>query len=191
MKILKTLTAMALSLTVISTQAQNEISQGFTKGSIVLADGSSLSGYLKDNIRKDASVTFFTGTEKTKKDYDGSNLNSVQFDNNTFTCIRGDFFKVVSQGELSFLQKASDASGKTSYNGLENAFINGTEGKPGDYFIYNNNNKELKKVSKKNVDAVAASLFAGCTAAIEKAKTVNGDIAKVKDAVELYNNRTK
>ena len=61
----------------------------------------------------------------------------------------------------------------------------------GDYFIYNNNNKELKKVSKKNVDAVAASLFAGCTAAIEKAKTVNGDIAKVKDAVELYNNRTK
>ena len=182
---------MALSLTVISTQAQTEIPQGFTKGSIVLADGSTLMGYLKDNILKDASVTLFTEATKAKKDYDGSNINGVQLDNTTYTCIRGDFFKVVSQGELSFLQKASDASGKTSYNGLENAFINGTEGKPGDYFIFNNSTRELKKVSKKNVDAVAASFFAGCTVAIEKAKTVNGDIAKVKDAVELYNNRTK
>ena len=189
MKILKAITAMVFSLAFLSTQAQNEIQQGFTKGSLVLADGSTLSGYLKDNIRKDASVTFYNEANKTKKDYEGSNITSVQLDNTKFICIGGDFFKVVSEGELSFLQKSSNASGKVFYNGLENAVIGGTDGKIGDYFICVSSTKELKKVSKKNVDEVAASIFSGCTAAIEKAKATNGDIAKVKDAVDIFNSR--
>ena len=182
---------MVLSLSFLVTQAQNEIPQGYTKGSLVLANGSTLSGYLKDNIRKDATVTFYNESDKKKKDYDGTDLNSVQIENVKFICIKGDFFKVVSEGELSFLQKSSDASGKTSYNGLENTLTNGTEGKPGDYFIYNGGNSQLKKISKKNVNEVAANLFAGCTTAIDKAKSANGDMAIVKDAVEIYNSRTK
>ena len=191
MKLLKTITAIALSLTILNIQAQNNIPQGFSKGNIVLADGSVLPGYLKENMRRDASVTFLNETDKKQKDYDGSDLLSVQMDNIKFICIRGDFFKVVSDGELSFLQKSSDVSNKAVYNGVETVFTNGTEGKPGDYFIYNSSNKLLKKVSKKNVEVVAADIFAGCLAAIEKAKTVNGDIAKVKDAVEIYNSRNK
>ena len=189
MKLLKTITAILLSLAFFNSQAQNNIPQGFSKGNIVLADGSVLSGYLKDNIRRDAAVIFLNEANKKQKDYDGSDLLSAQIDNTKFICIRGDFFKVVSEGELSFLQKSSDASNKAVYNGAETAFTNGTDGKPGDYFIYNNSNKELKKVSKRNVDLVAVSIFAGCTAAIDKAKSVNGDMAKVKDAVDIYNSR--
>lgn len=189
MKILKTFTAILLTFTLMSTQAQTGIPEGFNKGTIVMADGSSLTGYLKDNIHRDASVTFINETDKKKKEYDGISLTSVQFNNTKFVCIGGDFFKVISEGELFFLQKASNAEGKVFYNGLENVVSNGTEGKSGDYFICNNSNKALQKISKKNVEEVAANSFAGCIAAIEKAKAVNGDIAKVKDAVDIFNSR--
>ena len=189
MKILNTITAIALSLTAVSAQAQTGIPQEYTKGTIVLADGSSIAGYLKDNMRKDATVSFYNESDKKKKDYDGSDITSLQLDNSKFICIGGDFFKVVSEGELCFLQKASNASGKVVYNGLENVITSGTEGKPGDYFICNSSTKELKKVSKKNVDEVAANSFAGCVAAIEKAKASNGDMTRVKDAVDIFNSR--
>ena len=180
---------MLLSLTAVSTKAQTEIPQGFIKGSMVLADGSSLTGYLKDNMRKEATVSFFSEADRKKKDYDGTALTSVEIDNVKFVCIGGDFFKVVSEGELYFLQKSSNASGKVVYNGLENMLTGGTEGKPGDYFICNNSTKELRKISKKNIDEIAVNSFAGCAAAIDKAKTINGDIAKVKDAVDIFNSR--
>ena len=191
MKIVKTITAMVLSFTILSTQAQTPAPQGFTKGSLVLADGSTLTGYVKENIRRDASVTFMNETDKKKKDFDGNNLLSVEVDNVKYICIMGDFFKVVSEGGLSFLQKSSDASGKLVFNGLENTVSSGTEGRPGDYFIYNSSSRQLQQLSKKNVNAVASSLFAGCNAAIEKARSANGEIAMVKDAVEIFNNRNK
>ena len=42
----------------------------------------------------------------------------------------------------------------------------------------------MKLISKKNLDEVMAASFAGNTAAIDKAKTVNGDIAQLKEAVD-------
>jgi hypothetical protein len=189
MKILKFFPVLLLSSIFLQANAQTEIPKGFKKGTIVLADNSSLSGYIKDNIRSNASVTLVNETGGNKKSYNGSDLNSAEIEGVKFLCISGDFFKVISQGELCFLQKASDASGKVSYNGNEAIFSNGTEGKPNDYFIYNGKNKELKLVSKKNFDEVVAKTFAGNTAATDKAKTANGDVAQLKDAVDLYNSR--
>ena len=189
MKILKAVTALVLTLVFTAGYAQNEIPQGYTKASIVLANGTILSGHLKENIRRDAAISFIDEANSKKKEYDGSDLVSVQFNEGKYLCIKGDFFKVVTEGELSFLQKSSDASGKSVYNGQEAVFINGTEGKPGDYFIYGAEKNELKKISKKNITELTAGLFSGCAAAIEKASTVNGDIALVKDAVEIFNNR--
>lgn len=187
MKFLNTFAATVLSLVMLQANAQNEISS-LKKGTIVLADGSSLSGTIKDNIRKSASVVFTQDGGK-KRTYDGSELSSAEIEGTKFICIKGDFFKVLCQGELSFLQKASDASGKPSYNGNEAVFSNGTEGKPNDYFIYNSASKQLQLVSKKNVEEVAATCFAGNTAAIDKAKAINGDIALLKDAVEIFNQK--
>ena len=130
------------------------------------------------------------GADQKKKNYAGTDLKSLEIDGAKYICIKGDFFKVLCEGELNFLQKCSDASQKPSYNGTEVIFTNGTEGKPNDYFIYSITNKQLKLVSRKNVDEVIASSFAGCREAIDKAKNANRDIYQLKDAVTVYNNRS-
>jgi len=191
MKILHSLAVSMLSLVMLQANAQTEISKDLKKGTIVFADGSSAPGFIKDNIRKDASVTFTPETGEKKKKYDGSELTSVTIGGTKYICIKGDFFKILSEGELSFLQKSSDASGKPSYNGNEAIFSSGTEGNPNDYFIYNNKDKQLKLVSKKNLDEVIKATFSGSTAATDKAKTVQGDLSQLKEAVDLYNNRNR
>jgi hypothetical protein len=187
MNFLNTLAAAALSLVLLQANAQTEAPKGFQKGTITLADNSSLSGFVKDNIRKDASVSFVQQAGDKKKNYSGSELAAAEIEGTKFICINGDFFKVLCQGELCFLQKSSDASAKPSYNGNEAIFSSGTEGKINDYFIYNGKDKQLKLVSKKNVEEIAAASFAGNTAAIDKAKAVNGDLSQLKEAVEVYN----
>jgi hypothetical protein len=191
MKIVRTLATSALSLLLLQANAQNENSSTLKKATIVLADGSSITGLVKDNIRKNASVAFATDAGEKKKNYHGSDLNAAEIDGSKFICISGDFFKVLCEGDLSFLQKSSDASGKVTYNGNQAVISNGTDGKLNDYFIYNNKGKQLTLVSKKNVDEVVASSFTDCKAAIDKAKTINGDLSQLKAAVEVYNNRAK
>ena len=191
MKIITALVISIVSLVLSQANAQTEVPKGFKKGTIVLADGSSLPGFIKDNIRNNASVLFISEAGGKKKNYDGSDLNTAEIEGTKFFCIKGDFFKVLSEGELNFLQKSSDASDKPTYNGNEATFSSGTEGKPNDYFIYNTKDKQLKLVSRKNVDEVIAASFAGNTAAIDKAKTASGDLSQLKVAVEIYNNRNR
>lgn len=191
MKLLNILAATVLSLVLTEANAQAETPKGFSNGTIILADGNSQAGFVKDNIRKSASVVFMSDAGSKKRNYDGSVLNAVEIGETKFICIKGDFFKVICEGELSFLQKASDASGKPTYNGNEAVFASGTEGKPDDYFIYNNKDRQLKLLSKKNYDDVVATSFADCTAAIDKAKTIKGDLSQLKVAVETFNNRNK
>ncbi|HEX7847621.1 MAG TPA: hypothetical protein VF476_17595, partial [Chitinophagaceae bacterium] len=190
MKIVHILTAVLLSASVFQLNAQTEAS-GVKKATIVLADGSSLTGLAKDNIRKNASVVFAANEGDKKKTYHGSELNGAEIEGVKFICIKGDFFKVHCEGDLSFLQKASDASGKVVYNGNEAVVSSGTDGKLNDYFIYNSKDKQLTLVSKKNVDEVVSTNFAGCAVAINKAKEINGDLSQLRSAVELYNNRNK
>ncbi len=190
MKISMTLAVTVLSLFVLQAHGQTEPPKGYEKGSVLLADGSAINGYIKDNISKNASVSFIAADEK-KKNYDGAALKGVEISGTKYVCINNDFFKLLCDGELQFLQKSSDASGKLVYNGSEGSFSSGTEGKPGDYFIYNNKAGELKWVSKKNIKEVAESSFAGYTAAIDKAKAVTGDLAQLKEAVEIFNSRNK
>lgn len=191
MKIINALVISIVSLVLSQANAQTEVPKGFKKGTIVLADGSSLPGFIKDNIRNNASVMFISEAGGKKKNYDGSGLISAEIEGTKFFCIKGDFFKVLSEGELNFLQKSSDASDKPTYNGNEATFSSGTEGKPNDYFIYNTKDKQLKLVSRKNVDEVIAASFAGNIAAIDKAKTAGGDLSQLKVAVEIYNNRNR
>ena len=186
MKILKLLSAVTLSLLFLQTNAQ-EAPKGFGKGKVTLADNTIISGFIKDNIRKDASVVVLVNGKEKK--YNGSDIASAEIDAATYNCIKGDFFKVISHGELTFLQKSSNASSKPTYIGNEIFFVSGTEGKPGDYFIYENKSQQLKLVSKKNLNEVIAGSFGGYTPALDKAKAAIGDIVLLKDAVETYNNR--
>jgi hypothetical protein len=189
MKILRTISIIAISMASVQVHAQSEVPKGYKKGTILLADSTPVAGYIKENIKSGASVLFLAEPGGKKRNYTGGDLISTEIDGTTFLCIKGDFFKVICNGDLSFLQKSSDASGKPSYNGTEVVFSNGTEGSPNDYFIYDNRSKQLQLVSRKNFSEVIAATFADYTAAIDKAKTTSGDIAQLKDAVEFYNRR--
>ena len=191
MKIINAVAVLFFSVILLKANAQSDIPNGFRKGTIVTADGNLQAGFVKDNMRNSASIAFIPSPDQKKKNYSGADLKSLEIDGSKYICIKGDFFKVLCEGELNFLQKCSDASQKPSYNGTEVIFTNGTEGKLNDYFIYNAADKQLKLISKKNVDEVIASSFAGCSEAIDKARNANGDIYQLKDAVIVYNNRNK
>ena len=165
--------------------------KGFVKGSILLADNSEVTGFIKDDIRSKAAVILLPVNGGKKTTYDGDKLNSAIVNETKYLCMRGDFFKVVCDGELSFLQKSSDASSKLVYVGTEAMLINGTEGKPGDYFVFNKSLNQLKLVNKKNLAAVTAETFINCEAAVNKAKETGSDIALLKDAVDIYNKRNE
>jgi hypothetical protein len=190
MKILKAVSVALFSIFFINANAQTGIPKGYSKATIVLQDNSSLTGYIKDNMKKDATISFVNEKGDKKNKYNGNDIASVEIDASKFTCIKGDFFKVISNGELSFLQKSSDASGNVTYNGSEAIYASGTPGKIGDYFFYDNKSKELKLVSNKTFETVTASAFAGYAPAIEKAKSAQGNIAQLGEAVSLFNNRS-
>jgi len=191
MKILKMLSSAAFIIAALNAGAQTEVPKGSSKGSIMLSDSSIVSGYFKDKIKSNASVTLLADDNKKKKNYDGSDLLAAEIGDEKFICIKGDFFKVINDGKLKFLQKESDASAKPIYNGNQAIFANGTPGAPGDYFIYDHTAKQLKLVNRKSVSAVTAESFAGCEEAITKAKSLNGDVARLNEAVEIYNSRNK
>ena len=188
MKILKTLSVILLSITIMQVNAQTGIPKGYAKGTIVLQDNSIVTGYIKDNLKKDASVSFINENNKKIK-YSGNDISSVEIDGIKYAAIKGDFFKVICNGDLLFLQKASDASGTMTYNGTEAIYASGTPGKPGDYFIYTNKDQQLQLLSSKTIEAVTGSVFADYKPAIEKAKEVKGDIAQLSQAVLIYNKR--
>ena len=178
-----------LTLVSLQLKSQDTVPNGFTKGSVTLADNTEITGFVKDDIRSKAAVVLIPATGEKKITYDGDKLNGAMIEGTKYICIKGDFFKVVCEGELSFIQKASDASSKPVYVGTEAMFINGTEGRKGDYFILNKSLQQLKLVNNKNVTAVTAQSFINCEAAINKAKQTGNDIALLKDAVVIYNNR--
>jgi len=185
MKTKNTIAVLALSILTLVANAQ-EAPKGFIKGNIVLIDGSTASGYIKEKIRSNASLTLLDGENK-KKNYDGSALQSANIGDEKFLCIKGDFFKVIEDGSIKFLQKSSDASSKPVYNGNQAEFINGTEGNPGDYFLYISSNRALKHLNRKTVAIVVAESFGNCEQALAKAKAINDDISKLNEAVQEFN----
>ena len=185
MKIKQLFYAAVLAISFTSVKAQTEVPAGFTKGIITLADGSVVPGFVKDNIKKSASVVYVDNNGANKKNYSGSQINGVTIDAATYICISGDFFKTLSVGKMNFLQKASNSSGSVSYNGTEPVFNNGTEGKIGDYFAYADN--KLKLLNKKSLESFINTDLAICAPAVAKAKAINGDIAKLQEAVDIFN----
>ncbi|MEO5945046.1 MAG: hypothetical protein ABIP30_12890 [Ferruginibacter sp.] len=175
--------AVLFSFTVV--KAQTNVPADFTKGSVTLADGKVVTGFIKDNMKKFASITFLDNEGNNKKNYEGSDINAVSIDNTNYMCLSGDFFKTICIGRINFLQKVSNAAGKSTYNGTEAIFNNGTEGKVNDYFTYSNNS--LKLLNKKTVESFINNDLASNPLAVQNAKANKGDISKLEEAVKIYN----
>jgi hypothetical protein len=177
---------LGIFITFMIANAQIKIPDGYKKTTLQLINGNSLNGFVKENIKKSATVIFIENETAKKVTYDGEQIKTLQIEGTSFICVNGDFFKIITAGKLNFIQKESNAADKVSYNGTEPIFSSGTEGKIGDYFIYANN--KLKLINKKSVAGFIETDLAGNAAAIEKAKAVDGDLYKLKDAITIYNN---
>jgi hypothetical protein len=191
MKILSVFAALLFMFFSLPGSGQEIVPKGFVKGSVTLINHTTVNGFIKDNMRNKAAVVFIAENENKKITYDGDKLIAAAMGEAKYLCIRGDFFLLLCDGELAFLQKLSDASSKPVYAGTEAMFTNGTEGKPGDYYIFNKNQTQLKLVNRKNISEVTATAFTNCEAAIARAKEAGNDIALLKDAVVIFNNRNR
>jgi hypothetical protein len=186
-----------LALTVIlctillQAAAQTEIPKGYQKGSLVLADGSVSTGYVKETIRKKATILFADNSFANKKTYTAGEIVAAEIEGTKYVGLQNDFFKVICEGEISYLQKASDAKGSIIYNGTDPIVVNGTEGKPGDYFLYHSGSRQLTLVTEKNVADVAALFFKGNINATEKSKLAKTDLLQLKEAVIAFNSSPK
>ncbi len=191
MKVIKLTLSLFLGLLLVNATAQTGTPKGYQKGSVTLGDGSIRSGFIKETMRKNASLIYTNEAGANKKTYTASDLVAAEIDGVKYTSISNDFFKVICEGEICYLQKASDASGSIIYNGTDPIVVNGTDGKPGDYFIYHSATKQLIMVSEKNVAVIAATAFKGNDNAMAKAKEVKNDLLQLKEAVIAYNNSIK
>jgi hypothetical protein len=181
-----------LAMVVCFTLLQNGIAQmpnGFTPGTVTLNTGVTVSGHIKESFKKNATIAFLDSTEKNKKTLTGSDINKISIGSINYICYLGDFFKVIVEGEMSFLEKCTDASGKVSYNGSEPILSAGTAGKIGDHFLFEKN--QLTLISKKTMAALVDEKFKTSPDALIKAKMVTNNIIDLADAVSIYNKKNK
>jgi hypothetical protein len=169
--------------------AQGDPPHGFKKGSLQLADSCSLTGFVKEYMTNRASVVFRSDDGSLKKEYGPQDLRAVEIAGTCFLSLHGDFFRIVSEGELELLQKSSDASELPVYNGSEATFVKGAEGSVGDYFVYDKKTTALNLVRKKNLKDLAGAVFNGYTPSIALASSSHAEIPDLKKAIELYNTR--
>jgi hypothetical protein len=186
---LSTMFFTTLCMAALANSAAAQKPEGFANGTVTLSNGSILNGYVKEAIKKNATITFINAAGANKQQYDGSQINGVAVDTINYLCIKGDFFKTICTGKICFLQKASNAANKASYNGGEAVFNSGTEGKIGDYFAYTN--KQLTHLTKKTVSTFITEQLGSNSFAVEKAKAANGDMILLADAITIYNNTVK
>ncbi|MBL7729154.1 MAG: hypothetical protein JNM68_15775 [Dinghuibacter sp.] len=191
MKSVTTLSILFFLTTLFSlpSMGQNTTPEGFTSGSVTLANGTVLNGFVKEQFRKKASICFIPEAGAKKKTYDGWELASAKINTQEYLCVKGDFFTVLASGELYFLQKNSGAPGKITYNGTEPVLMGTTEGKPGDYFIYNSKTLAINLVDKATYETVVNTTMGNYQPAVDKANETREDVARLKSAVELYNQR--
>jgi hypothetical protein len=145
-------------------RVQAQAPEGTVPGSIKTVNGTIQNGYIKENIRKKGNIAFYENAGTKKKVYDATELESCSIDTVQYKCISGDFFRIICTGKMDFLQKASNASGKLSYNGTEPIISSGTPGKAGDYFIYTGQQLvQVDKIFHSGNRKQAAEQLCGCS----------------------------
>ena len=95
MKRITSFAAFFLTLVSLQLKSQDKVPNGFTKGSVTLADNTEITGFVKDDIRSKAAVVLIPATGEKKITYDGDKLNGAMIEGTKYICIKGDFFKVV------------------------------------------------------------------------------------------------
>ena len=163
------------------------VPEGFTAGSVVTTDNASLSGYVKNNLKKNGEIIFISADGKKNK-YNASQLAGLVVDNTNYIVVSNAFYKVVADGsKIKLLRKASTASG-IQYNGSEAIAVSSGEGAYDDYFIQTVATGKMQLVRKKDFVKVFEIICADCSSLTENIKNNKMGFNEIEQAVALYNN---
>jgi hypothetical protein len=180
----KLLSLLSISVLLQSTNltaqpAQEKDAEGYVNGQILLSDNSTVTGTIKDNIRKKGEVTLLRDGKKTK--YKAGEINSLQLGSSNYITNNYTFYEIIWQGKnITLLRKANEPSG-VQYNGVEPVVISGSDGDVDDYFVKKNNESSVQLLSKTNVKEVLGKI---CTACITTIEATTFDITAIKKSIE-------
>lgn len=172
------------------TSVSNPIPEGFTTGTVITPNNSTLEGYVKNNLKKNGEVIFISSDGKKTK-YNASQVSGLTIENNKYIVANNAFYKVVTDGaKIKLLRKASSSSA-IQYNGSEPIAVNTGEGGYDDYFIQLVATKKLQLVRKKDFSKVFASVCADCATLTDDLKANKIGFAEIEQAVSAYNSCTQ
>lgn len=169
-----------LQVTRINAQpAPEKDAEGYVSGQVLLTDNSTISGTIKDNIRKKGEVTVLRDGKKTK--YEAGEITSVQIGGSNYITNNYTFYEIIWQGSaITLLRKANEPSG-VQYNGVEPVVISGSEGDVDDYFVTKKNDASFYLLTSKTLKEVLGKFCSSCAITPDATKF---DIAAIKKAVE-------
>lgn len=145
-------------------------------GQIVLPDNSTVSGTIKDNIRKKGELTVVNNGKKTK--YKAGDISSAQLGSSNYITWNYTFYEILWQGKnLTLLRKANEPSG-VQYSGSEAIAVT-SDGKVDDLFVRKNGDPSLQLLTKKTVKEVLGNICSTCGAAIDADKFDAGSAKKM------------
>ena len=129
-----------------------------SSGQVTLADNSTVSGIIKDNIQKKGEVTVEANGKKTK--YGAGEISGVQFGTTKFITQNYTFYEVITEGKnFTLFRKANDPSG-IQYSGNDPIAIS-SEGDVDDLFVKKSGTNILQLITKKNVKEVLGACANG------------------------------
>jgi len=147
-------------------------------GQIVLPDNSTVSGTIKDNIRKKGELTIVSNGKKTK--YKAGDISSAQLGSSNYITWNYTFYEILWQGKnLTLLRKANEPSG-VQYNGSEAISVT-SEGNIDDLFARKKGDASLELLTKKTVKDVLGKICGSCASSVDATKF---DTEAVKKAME-------
>jgi len=144
-------------------------------GQVVLPDNSTVSGSVKDNIRKKGELTILSNGKKTK--YKAGDINTAQVGSSNYITWNYTFYEILWQGKnLTLLRKANEPSG-VQYSG-SNAVVVSSEGDVDDFFIRETGSPSLQWLTKKTIKEILGKSCSSCSTEI-----TNFDTEAVKKAI--------
>jgi|GEM_PF-2273367 len=188
------LTALFFLLGTFALNAQssngNTIPEGLSRGTVVTTDNSIMEGYVKNNMKKNGEILFFSADGK-KTRFSASQLFEATVDSTRYIVSNNAFYKVVKEGvKIKLLRKASNSSG-IGYNGTEPIVVNSGEGVYNDYFIQTVATKKMELVRKKDFQQLFVTLCADCPTLTEDIKSNKIGFTDIEQAVAFYNSCEK
>jgi hypothetical protein len=176
---LLSLTVLLQATNLTAQPATEKDAEGYVSGQVLLTDNSTVSGTIKDNIRKKGEVTILRDGKKTK--YKAGEINSVQIAGSNYITNNYTFYEIIWQGKkITLLRKANEPSG-VQYNGVEPVVISSSEGDVDDYFAKKTNDASFYLLTSKTLKEVLGKFCSSCAITPDATKF---DIAAIKKAVE-------